>query len=819
MGSFFNIFSHKRSSLTILVCFLALAAAISPGLKKFSFDASADTLIDTLDPDYIRTQINAQMFGEQSFIIIAYTPEQEDPFSKTVLKQVLNTEEQLAKLNNVESTLSLASVPIFADINNFEAAIDADNLSWKKKKHSPETLRNVTKSHPIYEDALINKNQDTLGIQVVFSENTALKKVQAQITAIKKTFLTSTLSDEQHDTLNELRHNREQLEAEYASTIYKTLEKIQETLAPLRKTGKLYLGGNRLLSYQLKNIINRDLFIFGLTIFALIVGMLAILFRQVIWVVLPMLTCAMALVITLSTLGIFGFRVTVISANVITLQIILTLSIIIHLIVEYRELLSRDLDKPQYKDMPKHVENTVPKRVSEMVRNKFKPCLFAGLTTGLGFGSLVFSGIQPIISFGWMMMIALSISIVVALGFFPAALSLLKPSNKPPSSPRALHQLLNTCASWVTRKSNMILLAWLALSALSILGIFKLNANNSFINYFRESTTTYRDLAFIDQEFGGSVALDIIFSAPQDSEYAFDQKSLRAIQSITEQLDDLDETGRVSSVADFTRIARVAQGKPLTIYEVNAIYEILPPSIKRQVVKPYFNEESKKHRINVRIKDSSEDFNRTELIDTISHISEEAAWQDNQIQLSNVFLLYEKILVKLVKSQFKTLAIVYGVMFILLTLVFSSLRIAAVALVPNFAATSLLFGVMGVTHTPLDLMTMTIAAVAIGISVDDTIHYIHRYLKEKANATKENTEESSAKATVDAIKASHLGVGYALLYTTLIIVVGFGSLILSDFMPSVYFGFLASVTMLIALLCDLTLLPALLNKFVRKPID
>ena len=269
------------------------------------------------------------------------------------------------------------------------------------------------------------------------------------------------------------------------------------------------------------------------------------------------------------------------------------------MIVEYRELLSRDLDKPQSKDMPKHVKNTVPKRVSEMVRNKFKPSLFAGLTTGLRSGSLVFSGIQPIISFGWMMI------------------------------------------------------------ALSILGIFKLNTNNSFINYFRESTTTYRDLAFIDQEFGGSVTLGIIFSAPQNSEYDFDQKSLSAIQSITEQLNNLDETSK---------------------------------------------------------------------------------------------------------------------------------------------------------------MTMTIAAVAIGISVDDTIHYVHRYLKEKSNTTKENTETHSGKKTEEYIKASHLGVGYALLYTTLIIGVEVGSLIFSDFMPSVYFGFLASVTMLIALLCDLTLLPALLNKLVRKTI-
>ena len=814
MGSLFNIFSHKRTSAIIVAVFLAVAAAVSPGLKKFSFDASADTLIDTLDPDYIRTQINAQVFGEQSFVIIAYKPEKEDPFSASVLNQVLNIEEQLGQLKNVESTLSLASVPIFADVSNFETAVNADDLSWKTKKQSPEILRNITKSHPIYEDALVNKSQDTLGIQVVFSKNKALTEIQTKITAIKEKSLTSELSNEQNDTLDQLRQKREKLESEYSSTIYKTLEDIQTTIKPLSKTGDIYLGGSRLLSYQLKNIINRDLFIFGLTISALIVGMLAILFRQIVWVVLPMFTCAMALVITLSTLGIFGFRVTVISANVITLQIILTLSILIHLIVEYRELLSRDLDKSKREGVAADVtlSKKVSERVSEMVRNKFKPCLFAGLTTGLGFGSLVFSGIQPIISFGWMMMIALSISLIVALAFFPAVLSLLKLSNKLPVSPGVLHSFLNASASFVTRKGKMILFAWLALSALSILGIFKLNTNSSFINYFRESTTTYRDLAFIDQEFGGSVALDIIYSAPQDTKYAFDQKSLSAIQSITEQVNDLDETGRVSSVADFTRIARVAQGKPLTIYEVNAIYEILPPSIKNQVVKPFFNEESKTYRINVRIKDSSKDFNRKKLIDTISNISKEASSQDNQVQLSNVFILYEKILAKLVNSQFKTLGIVYAVMFILLTLVFGSLRIAAVALVPNFATTSLLFGVMGITNTPLDLMTMTIAAVAIGISVDDTIHYIHRYLNENSNATKEISEKDTEKA----IKASHLGVGYALLYTTLIIVVGFGSLVFSDFMPSVYFGFLASVTMLIALLCDITLLPALLSRFVKK---
>ncbi|TXR51368.1 efflux RND transporter permease subunit [Reinekea thalattae] len=783
------MYQYKRVSALLVVGFLALGAVLSmTGLNKFSFDASADTLIDTLDSDYIRTQVNAQMFGQKSFIIVAYKPEDKKTFSEQVLSKILTTEEELVALDGVESTLSLATVPIFINIDYLENALDVEDLSWKSKRQSAETLSRATKSHPIYENALVNEQQDTLGIQVVFKADENLAQAQAKITAIKEKTLNATLSDEQTQQLEDLTEERDHLEVEYTEKINQTLAEVQQVLKPLKQTGTVYVGGNRQLGYELKNIISRDLYTFGLIISGLIIVMLAALFRQVTWVVLPMITCAMALFTTLSSLGLLGFKVTVISANVITLQIILTLSIIIHLIVEYRQLASLDSGKS-------HGE-----LVSQMVRNKFKPCLFAGLTTGLGFGSLVFSGIQPIISFGWMMMIALSVSIVVALVFFPAMLRLVRMSDKVKAPPLLIKKILNACAVLVGKRRKLLLLGWFIIAATSTLGIFSLNANNSFVNYFRESTETYRDLAFIDQEFGGSVSLDIVFHAEEDSDYAFDQPSLSAIQSITEQLDSIEETGSVSSIADFTRIARVATGKPMTIYEVNAIYEALPTGVRDQLVQPYFHEESKTHRISVRIKDSASDFDRQALITKIANIAAEQTSEDNPAQLSNVFLLYQKIIAKLVDSQVKTLAIVYAVMLVLLIGLFGSLRIAIIALLPNFATTCILFGVMGVTGTPLDLMTITIAAVAIGISVDDTIHYIHRYLKEQAN-------DSS-----DAIKATHMSVGYALLYTTLIIVIGFGSLVFSDFMPSVYFGFLASITMLVALLCDVTLLPALLSK-------
>lgn len=780
----------------ICVIFIFLISTLAWQAKYFEIDASADTLLVDNNKHYILSQLADQRYGSEEFILIAFKPNNAALFSASNLNTLVDIADKIEQLPRVKQVNSIANMPIFSAADNVSA--DVANLTWEKQKFDKQTLSLSLKKHPLYEGLLINQAQTALSLQVVFNSQTDIEAVNNDIIAIKQHLLNRDLTKRELNSLAQLKKQQQKLNKQLEQTRINEIEKIRTILAPYKKVGGFYLGGNNLLSYELIQIIQSDLVLFGSLIFIVIIMLLWLLFRQLSWVLLPIVCCATSVVMTVGLLAALNFKVTVISANVFALQIILSLAMIIHLIVHYQELVL------------KHSHWSHQQLVLATIKEKIKPCFYAGLTTTIGFGSLIFSGVQPVISFGWMMVVAMLVSFIVSLVFFPALLLAIFNKQAFVKQHKKIENGMSATASFVKARPKSIIFTSLLLTLVGILGCFNLSAENSFLNYFSESTDVRKELSFIDQEFGGSTPFDLLLDIPDEqikSGLVISASTVQTITAIQNMLAKQQAIGAITSIADFTKIAQVVNAKPLTEYELTALYKSLDTELQQALFGAYFSEKKQQIRISMRVQDSTQDLNRADLLAKIHQELANIGIPKQQYTLTGLFILYQDVLSRLVDSQVLTILIVYAAMAVTLMIIFSSIKVAWIALVPNIITTSVIMGILGIFAIPLDLMTITIAAVAMGISMDDTIHYIHRYLAELKR------EPNNAKAWV---KRTNLSVGYALIYTTTVIVIGFGSLVFSNFVPSMLFGLLTSIAMVVALLTDITTLPVLLKKHLTS---
>lgn len=780
----------------ICVIFIFLISTLAWQAKYFEIDASADTLLVDNNKHYILSQLADQRYGSEEFILIAFKPNNTALFSASNLNTLVDIADKIEQLPRVKQVNSIANMPIFSAADNVSA--DVANLTWEKQKFDEQTLSLSLKKHPLYEGLLINQAQTALSLQVVFNLQADIEAVNNDIIAIKQHLLNRDLTKRELNSLAQLKKQQQKLNKQLEQTRINEIEKIRTILAPYKKVGSFYLGGNNLLSYELIQIIQSDLVLFGSLIFIVIIMLLWFLFRQLSWVLLPIVCCATSVVMTVGLLAALNFKVTVISANVFALQIILSLAMIIHLIVHYQELVL------------KHSHWSHQQLVLATIKEKIKPCFYAGLTTTIGFGSLIFSGVQPVISFGWMMVVAMLVSFIVSLVFFPALLLAIFNKQAFVKQHKKIENGMSATASFVKARPKSIIFTSLLLTLVGILGCFNLSAENSFLNYFSESTDVRKELSFIDQEFGGSTPFDLLLDIPDEqikSGLVISASTVQTITAIQNMLAKQQAIGAITSIADFTKIAQVVNAKPLTEYELTALYKSLDTELQQALFGAYFSEKKQQIRISMRVQDSTQDLNRADLLAKIHQELANIGIPKQQYTLTGLFILYQDVLSRLVDSQVLTILIVYAAMAVTLMIIFSSIKVAWIALVPNIITTSVIMGILGIFAIPLDLMTITIAAVAMGISMDDTIHYIHRYLAELKR------EPNNEKAWV---KRTNLSVGYALIYTTTVIVIGFGSLVFSNFVPSMLFGLLTSIAMVVALLTDITTLPVLLKKYLTS---
>ncbi len=794
---------------------------------SFRLDASADALVLENDEalDYYRS-IRAR-YGSDDYLIITYTPN-DDLFSDAVLQELRTLRDKLRGMTRVESVVSLLDVPLIKS-----PPVSIDDLQQEiPTLESPQTDREMARqeflSSPLYRNLIISPDGKTTALQLSFRRDETWHRLLKQRNHLREKRLHSELSGKEREQLASISHQFDNYSTRLQEQQSRDIAEIRGIMDQHRKKAELYLGGVPMIASDSIDFIRHDLMTFGIGVLCFLILILTVVFRKPRWVILPMLTCFAAGVITVGFLGLIDWPVTVVSSNFVSLLLIITLSLMIHLIVRYREL---------HEQLPDATQQTL---VWKTVRAKAMPCFYTAITTMVAFSSLLFSGIRPVIDFGWMMSIGVAVAFLLVFTLFPATLMFLKPGT-PPNRNDLTNKITLFFVKLNKAYSSRIMIIFSALAILSIAGISFLTVENRFIDYFKDTTEIYRGMELIDRELGGTIPLDVIVDAPAEffaeeeeewdspfedgfrpdmekkagitaTSYWFNTYQIKQVSALHQYLDSLTETGKVLSIATAMEILSqfdkqvVADDFLLAIF-----YKKLPEEVKQTLLQPYMSSDGNQIRFAIRVFETEPSLQRDVLLKKIRHhLTSKMNLEQDQVHLSGMLVLYNNMLQSLFCSQILTIGVVFLAIMLMFAILFRNLKMAIIAIIPNLFAPALMLGLMGWLKIPLDMMTITIAAISIGIAVDDTIHYIHRF-------TREFHKDHDYWA---AVNRSHASIGHAMYYTTITITLGFSILALSNFIPTIYFGLLTGFAMLTALLAALTLLPLLIIRFepLGKPL-
>ena len=784
--------------------------------KDFNLDASSDALLLEGDKDlkYLR-EIN-ERYKSKDFLVLTYTPVSSFTDKETILNlQLLKS--KIEKLTWVDSVITVIDVPLLKSTD--------ENLMDRLKNYKtlayPEIDRNrgfeEILNSPIYKNYVISEDGKTSGIVVYLKKDERLTEyIKVKDKYYNQSIETGLKKEEKKNYKNFLKEY-EEYKSLYNTRNHQNINEMRDIINKYGENAKIHLGGIPMIADDMMSFIKNDIIVFGVGVFIFIIFTLWFIFKKIKWVIMPLIGCATSVIIMIGFLGLIGWKVTVISSNFIALMLILNMAMNIHVTVRFLQL------KKEFPLLPKG-------EVIILVSKKMMPpILYTVLTTICAFLSLIFSGIKPIIDFGWMMTLGLLISLIVTFTLLPSLLNIFANENEidvKNKDKSFITSILGTIA-----KSSKILIfgPTLVIIFLSIFGISKLEVENSFINYFDKETEIYKGMKKIDDDLGGTTPLNIILKFPSTkskktdddefsewdednekdedrSKYWFTRDKMDKILKVHDYLDSLPEIGKVLSFGSILRVAEDLNKKELQSLEIAVLYSKIPEEIKQEIISPYISVEEDEARISVRVKDSQENLRRNDLIKKInSDLNIKLNLEKEEYKLTGVLILFNNLLQSLFKSQILTLGIVMVGIFLMFFILFRNVTLSFIGIVPNFIAAFFILGIIGFMNIPLDMMTITIAAITIGIAVDNSIHYIYRF-KEEYDKIKDYNQ------TLD---RCHQTVGIAILNTSITIVFGFSILVLSNFIPTIYFGFFTGVAMLLAMISVLTLLPKLL--LVYKP--
>ena len=907
-----------------LALFTALALFFGYYSTKLEIDASSQTLLLDNDKDLQIWREVSKHYETPNFLVLAYTPAG-DLLAPETIRKIEQMDAAFSKLDFVASVTDITNVPLLLNkgggmselLKHIPTLADADvNLTAARREFA---------TSPFYASNLVSTDFRTTAILINLKPQSRYEELLRLRDGAK-----NALEQAEHEgnrsgaQISELKDALKVAEQNFKSYRDELREKDHRDIMALRAliagfekefTGdRLFLGGLNMIADDMVGYVRSDLATYGLGALVLLLACFWLFFRQIKFIVLPLIICAYSVVLAAGLFGFLGFEITVISSNFIALQLIITVSVCIHLIVAYREFSARFHAFSQRQ------------LVYAVLRERAMPCFFAIFTTVIGFMSLIFCDIKPVISLGIMMSVGISISLVTAFGVFGAVMSLLRRTHNNRSFERSFKFTL-WCAETALRSRRAVYGMCAAAVIFGLYGISQLRVENSFIGYFKESTDIHAGMKVIDTNLGGTIPLDIIVkfknaggadpasesensasgsansksgensnpagrnfaanstqqnsiaqssatqnstaavqnsiagnSAPQSSvaaaqnlndqnfiaqssvaaaqpsgaanleqnstasddfgdfeaeyaanenkpQYWFTSEKMRIIGKIDDFLKDKNITGHefignVSSLASLLKLGKqINQGRDLDDLSLALIYSEMPENYREMVLSPFVNIEANEAHFSVRTIDSDPRLRRAKFLkDLQSGLNSLLEGEQASAQISGIMVLYNNMLQSLMSSQIDTLGITVLVLFVLFVIIFRSFSYALIAIVVNLIPLCACFGIMGVAGIPLDIMSITIAAISIGIGVDDVIHYIYRYKREFARSGDEAA----------AIRASHASIGYAMYYTSFAIILGFSVMMMSNFWPTIYFGLLICLVMSLLLLGALIILPSLI---------
>ena len=833
-----------------LLFLLALTGLMAAGLPNFKLDASSDslTLESDRDLDYFREVIKRYNTGD--ILVVTYSPDQ-PLYSPESLAALQSLREDLSDVQGVDSVLSILDVPLL-----YSPMLGLTDLGGELKQLLDEGVdlelaQGEFFKNPIYKDTLVGPDGNTTAVLLNLELDDTFVSLVRERDELLLRDRTNDLSAEEKVRLKEVSAEFLVYRTEAAKISNARVQQVRDIAAKYSDQATLFVGGAPMIANDMMQFIRDDLRTFGVAIVLFIVLSLALIFRQPRLILLPLAACTVTAVVMLGLLSWLDWRLTVISSNFIALLLIVTLAVAIHLLVYYQESCRLNPGMTQ--------SELVLSTVTHMAR----PCLYTTLTTIVAFVSLVVSDIRPVIDFGWMMTIGAVTALALTFIIVPVGLTLFSSKactdlgNENPRYTRVF-------ADIVEKFPIGVLLVAIAIALLAAFGITQLKVENRFIDYFKSSSEIHQGMLVIDRNLGGTMTLDVILNAPaeviaeeegDDSEFgdsfaddAFDgfdddsfaddpfgdsfdddpfaddpfgeqsseessysywwnRSGIAKIEKLHDFLESQPEIGKVNSIATTYKLARdLNDGKELNDIELSILRQRLGADLEASLVKPYLSDEVQQTRVSSRIIESEPGLSRSELVRRIENYTiNELGVEPDQVKTTGLIVLYNNMLQSLFGSQIQTLIAVFIGIMLMFMVLFRSVMVSVIAIIPNMMGAGIVLGVMGLASIPLDIMTITIAAIAVGMGVDHAIHYIHRFRKEFQ-------KDGDYIATM---RRSHKTIGRALFYTASTIVVGFSLLSLSNFIPSIYFGLLTALAMLANTLLSLMLLPRLI--ILAKP--
>ena len=762
LSIFFNfLYNFRRLSLLSILLVVAL---LSIGIKNFKFDASSDTLVlenDTLFEQYEQTN---EKFGESEFLVVAVDNKGSE-FNYKFLEKISNLQEKLGALPEVTNALSILDapllqqprVPLLKTDNNIKYFLKDDlNLS--------SSLDELINS-PIFSNLIVNDAGNVFAIQLNLDE-----------------------------------------EYEFGAAV----KRIRSTINDW--DGVAYLAGPAMIVEDTINYIKSDVVIFGFVTF-IIFSFLLFLFLKDFWATsVVMINSSLVLSSSMGLLGIFDWPISIVSSNFLALLLITSIAVSVHIIVKLQS-----------------VKNTRTNHI-DAISEIIIPCLYTALTTIVGFGALMFSGIKPVIDFGKMMMIGVAVNFIISFVFIPTCI-FFRPFvlARGDRLENFLFQFyLKTKSLLPTNPLTLILLALPIFLYLST----NLKVENKFIDYFQKDTEIYKGMSLIDGELGGTSPIDITLTIPEEGsdfdeydlffsegssvpEYWWKKDNMDVLKSIQENLNKLDGVGKVLSIANGIQLAEELNnynelGDLELIFIKNTL---LDSETASELIDSYITSDDREVRIGLRVKDSTDNLSREKLIQNIYKIvDEETANSNYSYQISGLGILYNNLLQSLFSSQIKSLIFVFGAIFFMLLMLFRNiLRSFFILLIPAFSVSAIL-SIMSIMAIPLDIMTITIASISVGMSVDYSIHFAWRYIKEKMKNQKKN---ATSEAFTLSEKNTFELTGKAIFITGFTIILGFLILILSNFNPTILFGILSALAILISMKMTFIVMPRMLDLTIK----
>lgn len=819
------IIKHPLATILFVIGLTLLAAS---QLYKFRLDASGESLVLENDASLAYYRESSKKYGSDDFLVVTWQPHN-GLVAPEALEKLKSLTNELSAIETVSSVNSILNVPLLdglkLDADSLSQIKTLNDLNFNDSAKTQQALDEFIKS-PIYKNLLVSSDGKTSAIQINFERDTryfSLQEARDQLRMKKSQGKLTTEDTKQLSLLETHFDNYSRVTAERSNLI---VTQVREIISRYKDDAKLHLGGVSMITNDMLAFIQHDITVFGIGIVLFIMLALFVFFGKLRWVLLPLFSCLVTVVILAGLLSFFDWRITVISSNFPSILLIVVLALSVHLIVFYRDYISRHPNIPQ------------AERVATTVKRMFWPCFYTALTTIVAFVSLLISGIRPVIDFGWIMTLGILLGFILTFLIFPSFIQLLKPDTHT-SGKSITYRMTDAIYNFSVSFKGIIFIVAACLVAFSAYGISQLKVENSFIDYFKENTEIHQGMKVIDQQLGGTTPLDIIikhqataensalddefadefedefdddfdneFSASYDAGYWFQVNQLEQLEKIHNFIDNIEVTGKVQSLATTGQVIKALNGgnypDQLTL---TILHQKLPDSVREPLLHPYLSEDGNETRINIRVEETNPKLKRAELISTIrNHLIEDAKLKPEDVKITGMLVLYNNMLESLFDSQIMTIGTVYLAILVMFLILFRSLILAIIATIPNALSAAMVLGIMGWVGIPMDMMTITIAAIVIGIAVDNSIHYVHRF----------KTEFQRDNDYLATMKRCHTSIGKAIYYTGLTVIVGFAILALSDFIPSIYFGLLTGLAMAVALFLNLTLLPLMIITF--KPI-